>query len=296
MSKKALVFINIYKAGAQALADEINEELTRQGFLIDTLPLESDGLNLEDSSLGLYDLAFSLGGDGTVLSAARAMARFGTPIFPIHLGTLGFIASVLPEQWADTFKQWKAGDVGLSQRLMLEARVERADKVMTLGTCLNDIVISASGIAKLIRLKVEVGASLILGEYRSDGLIVATPTGSTAYSMSASGPILDPEMDALIINPICPFSLSSRPLVVPAGEAIVIKVEPHQRSGVLLTLDGQVTQRLEPNDRVYVKQAPYRATFIASDRSVFYEALRVKLSRSGSADDDGKAGDGGDHA
>jgi NAD+ kinase len=180
---------------------------------------------------------------------------------------------------------------------------------MALGTCLNDIVISASGIATLIRLKVAISASLDLGVYRADGLIVATPTGSTAYSVSAGGPILDPEMDALIINPICPFSLSNRPLVVPAGETITITVEPRQRSGVLLTLDGHVTQKLEPNDRVYVKQAPYRATFIASGRSVFYEALRAKLSWSGNASGAGaassaradkvgasSAGDGGDHA
>jgi NAD+ kinase len=296
MLKKALLFINIYKTGAQVLADEINEELTRQGFLTDKLSLESEGSKVEVSALDLYDLAFSLGGDGTVLFTARALARFGTPIFPIHLGTLGFIASVRPEQWADTFKQWQAGKARLSRRLMLEVRVERDDKVVALGTCLNDIVISASGIAKLIRLKVEFGASLGLGEYRSDGLIVATPTGSTAYSMSAGGPILDPEMDALIINPICSFSLSSRPLVVPAGETIAIRVEPCQRSGVLLTLDGQATQSLEPNDRIYVKQASYRATFIASDRSVFYEALRAKLSWSGSAGGARKADDGGGHA
>jgi NAD+ kinase len=238
MPKKALLFINIYKTGAQILADEISEELTRQGFLTDKLLLES-GLEIEDSALDMYDVAFSLGGDGTVLLAARALARFGTPIFPIHLGTLGFIASVRPEQWADTFKQWLAGKVELSRRLMLEVRVERANVgvasngAVSQGICLNDIVISASGIATLIRLKVEVSASLDLGEYRSDGLIVATPTGSTAYSVSAGGPILDPEMDALIINPICPFSLSNRPIVVPAGETIAITVEPRQRSGVL---------------------------------------------------------------
>jgi NAD+ kinase len=179
---------------------------------------------------------------------------------------------------------------------------------MALGTCLNDIVISASGIATLIRLKVAISASLDLGVYRADGLIVATPTGSTAYSVAAGGPILDPEMDALIINPICPFSLSNRPLVVPAGETITITVEPRQRSGVLLTLDGHVTQKLEPNDRVYVKQAPYRATFIASGRCVFYEALRATLSWSVIASSAGAAsgvvtsradgihGDGGDHA
>jgi NAD+ kinase len=272
MPKKALLFINTYKIGAKVLADEITEELVKQGFLIDTMSLE--GLRAGGGERGLYDLAFCLGGDGTVLLAARALACFGTPILPIHLGTLGFIASVRPAQWAETFRQWLEGRISLSRRLMLEVWVEQADNtVAAAGACLNDIVISASGVAKLIRLKVELGEAA-LGEYRSDGLIVATPTGSTAYSMSAGGPILDPEMDAFVITPICPFSLSSRPLVVPAGEAVAIRVEPRQRSNVLLTLDGQISRRLEPNDRVYVKQAPYRAAFIASDRSVFYEALR----------------------
>ncbi|MDR3343570.1 MAG: NAD(+)/NADH kinase [Treponema sp.] len=275
--KKAILFINLQKVNAKALADEITEALERKNSEVRSCTFESwSGLETKDE----YDIAFSLGGDGTVLYAARAMAPARVPIFPINLGTLGFIAAVPPDAWAAVYDRWAAGRVGCSRRLMLEVRVERRGRTVTQGSCLNDAVISASGIAKVIRLHVE-SDYMRLGEYRSDGLIVATPTGSTAYSVSAGGPILDPELEAIIINPICPFTLSNRPIVIPAREVLFVEVEAEQRSGVLLTLDGQITEPLEPGDRIYIRQAPYEARLIASDRSMFYKALRTKLSWSG---------------
>jgi NAD+ kinase len=166
---------------------------------------------------------------------------------------------------------------------MLEISVEREGKIVFKDLCLNEMVVSADGIAKVIRLHVE-SEYMRLGKYRSDGLIIATPTGSTAYSVSAGGPILDPEMSALIINPICPFTLSNRPLVVPSREALVVEVEKEQRSAVVLTLDGQITEHLEPCDRIYIKQAPFEVQLIASDRVMFYKALRTKLSWGGGPD------------
>jgi NAD+ kinase len=121
----------------------------------------------------------------------------------------------------------------------------------------------------------------MMGQFRSDGLIVATPTGSTAYSVAAGGPILEPEMEAIIINPICPFTLSNRPIVLPPRETVIVEVEKEQRSGVLLTVDGQVTEPLEPGDRIYVREAPYQAQLVASGRIAFYQALRTKLAWSG---------------
>jgi NAD+ kinase len=171
---------------------------------------------------------------------------------------------------------------------MLEARVEREGREVFSSCCLNDFVISSSGIAKIINLSVsaghEEGAEFVhLGSYRSDGLIVATPTGSTAYSVAAGGPIVDPELQALILNPICPFTLSRRPMVLPAGEPLLIEVEQEQRSGVLLTVDGQVTEALESGDKVFISRAANPVTLIATDRTVFYEALKTKLSWMGAA-------------
>jgi NAD+ kinase len=300
--KKALLFINLHKSNAKALAEEIRAELESRHIEVNFFTFDSSaGFRREDS----YDLAFSLGGDGTVLYTARAMAPLGVPIIPVNLGTLGFIAAVQPENWKRIFEQWQADQVPVSRRFMLEVNVERRGKRLILGSCLNDAVISALGIAKIIRLKVESEFPLLpsstdpesggkmeyirMGQYRSDGLIVATPTGSTAYSVASGGPILEPEMEAIIINPICPFTLSNRPLVLPASETVIVEVEAEQRSGVLLTVDGQVTEPLEPGDRIYLKRAPFEALLIASGRFAFYNALRTKLAWSG-------AGDRGGHA
>jgi NAD+ kinase len=297
--KRALLFVNSHKAEAPALADEVARELTRLGIaavpwpfggesgvpmgLVPRLPPDID---IEKG----FDLAFSLGGDGTVLYVARTIAPYGVPVFPINIGTLGFIAVVHPGEWRSVFEQWRRGAVGVSRRLMLEVSVERQGKTIARLSCMNDAVISASGIAKIIRLQVasdtksspDAGRQYMrLGNYRSDGLIVATPTGSTAYSVAAGGPILDPEIEALIINPICPFTLSNRPIVVPAGETVIVEVEAEQRSGVLLTVDGQVTEPLEPNDRVFIRKADYEARLIASGREGFYKALQTKLNWSG---------------
>jgi NAD+ kinase len=208
------------------------------------------------------------------------------PIFPINVGTLGFIAVVHPRAWREVFEEWRLGRLAVSRRLMLDITVERRGTNVIAARCLNDAVISAAGIAKIIRLEVSLagshgGGPMDLGRYRSDGLIVATPTGSTAYSVAAGGPILDPEIDALIINPICPFTLSNRPVVVPARETIIAEVEAEQRSGVLLTADGQQSFPLEPGDRVFIRKAPYEAKIVASGRQGFYKALRTKLNWSG---------------
>jgi NAD+ kinase len=173
---------------------------------------------------------------------------------------------------------------------MLELAVERGGREILKGCCLNDVVFSASGIAKIIRLKVSYSESdrqgfIKLGQYRSDGLIVSTPTGSTAHSVAAGGPIVDPELEVLILNPICPFTLSNRPMVLPAGERILVEVEEEQRSGVLLTVDGQVTEKLKSRDRVYMKKAPYPCLLVSSGRTGFYHSLRTKFGLAGGADE-----------
>jgi NAD+ kinase len=281
--KKVLLMVNPHKANAQVLAEEITRQFVRRNIKVHTCILDR-GQRCPDKDG--YDMAFSLGGDGTVLFTARIMAPLGVPILPVNLGTLGFIAAVHPDDWDDVFCRWVRGEAGISRRLMLEVRVERRGSVTVQGACLNDVVISASGIAKIIRLQVKSelipGEYISLGQYRSDGLIVATPTGSTAYSVAAGGPILDPEIEAVIINPICPFTLSNRPMVVPAHETVVVEVEAEQRSGVLLTVDGQVTEALEPYDRISIRKAPYLARLIASDRRDFYRVLRTKLNWPGS--------------
>jgi NAD+ kinase len=281
MGKSAILFVNLHKENASRVSDIICNELEKRGISAAVFSFEGKP---EKPPSGKWDIAFSLGGDGTVLNTARCLAPLGVPILPVNLGTLGFIASVNMDEWLDVFNHWERGEISLSQRRMLEISVERASKIVLEKTCLNDAVISASGIARLINLNVHIGAdenTTSLGSYRCDGLIVATPTGSTAYSMAAGGPILDPEMEAMILNPICPFALSNRPLVLPSRQTLCVTVANEQRSGVLLTVDGQDTFNLECADRIYARQAPHNALLISAGRQSYYSALRTKLFWSG---------------
>ena len=289
--RKAIMFINPQKKSARDLGKEIKQELADIGIEADAFSFKSKpGFDTKE----VYDVAISLGGDGTVLYAARTMSPLGVPVFPVNLGTFGFIAGVSPVEWKKLFTLWLSGKVRLSQRLMLEIKVERGNSTV-LKTCgLNDVVFSASGIAKIISLKVSysepsVQGFMKLGSYRSDGLIVATPTGSTAHSIAAGGPIVDPELEALILNPICPFTLSHRPMVIPAEEMLLVEVEEEQQSGVLLTVDGQESEKLKIGDRIYLKKAPFYSLLVASDRTVFYQALRNKLGWTGGAEGKGYA-------
>jgi NAD+ kinase len=287
--RRALLVVNTQKDQARELAGRIAATLKEQG--VDTVSRATDASR--PARTGACDIAFSLGGDGTVLFAARVAAPLSIPILPVNLGTLGFIAAVQVDAWQAAFQSWLEGTAAVSRRLMLTISVERKGGEVFRSVCLNDAVISGSGMAKLINLKVdaEIGAGagghavrIMLGQYRADGLIVATPTGSTAYSLSAGGPLFDPEMEALIINPICPFTLSIRPLVVPADETVIVEIAPEQRSEVLLSVDGQLSAPLLPGDRVFIRKAPFKAALIASGRQVFYNVLRDKLNWSGGTD------------
>ena len=286
--RRVILFVNREKNLARDLENEIRAELTSLNIEADTFSFKGKA---DFNTKAGYDIAISLGGDGTVLTVARTISPLGVPIFPVNFGTFGFIAGVQPLEWRDIFNKWLQGKAPLSRRLMLEIAVEREGVEVLRGCCLNDVVVSASGIAKIINLRVsysETGRTGFtkLGQYRSDGLIVSTPTGSTAYSVSAGGPIVDPELEALILNPICPFTLSHRPMVLPAGETVLIEVEKEQRSGVLLTVDGQVTERLKSRDRIYLKKAPYHCLLINSGRKGFYQTLRTKLAWTGGGEDE----------
>ena len=277
--KRVIMFVNIKKKDARSIGEDIKKELDKLKIKLDTF--SSKGKPDFHTEAG-YDLAISLGGDGTVLAAARAMSPLEVPIFPVNLGTFGFIAAIQPEEWKEKLESWIHGKIPLSKRLMLEISVERGGQEVLKGCCLNDVVISSSGIAKIINLRVSyydpgLKKILNLGSYRSDGLIVATPTGSTAYSAASGGPIVDPELNAIILNPICPFILSSRPMLLPSEEIIQVEVEREQQSRVVLTVDGQVTEKLKGDDKVFLKKAPYHCLLVDSGREGFYKTLGTKL-------------------
>jgi NAD+ kinase len=280
--QRAILFVNLHKNNADLAAGEICTELEGRGVEVTKFAFEGRPAS---APVGAWDIAFSLGGDGTVLYAARTLAPSDTPILPLRLGTLGFLTGVESHQWIPVYEQWLNGTAQISLRCMLGLSVEREGITIYENICLNDIVISASGIAKLINLRVRTefapGEFADLGCYRSDGLICATPTGSTAYSMAAGGPIVDPEMEAKIISPICPFTLSSRPLVLPSRQLLLVSVDKEQRSGVLLTIDGQDTLGLAPCDTITIGHYPHYARLITAGHSAYYSALREKLAWKG---------------
>jgi len=276
--RKVLIIANLLKDDAAGVAREMAAHLRTLGVSAEIFAFS--GPPGENPSAEGLDLVVTLGGDGTVLFAARSAALHGVPVLPFNLGRLGFIAGFGKSDWAVALDLWLAGRIGLTARSMLAVEVRREGQAVASFDALNDGVVSAQGIAKVIGLDIRVGGSH-LGSYRSDGVIVATPTGSTAYNLAAGGPVLHPEMDAMILNPICPFTLSNRPLVVPGSERIDVLIEEGKRAAVMLTVDGQVTFDLKAGDRVYFTHGKRRALIYTPERLAFYDVLREKLSWSG---------------
>lgn len=275
--KKVILIASTKNAATADIVGEIENYLFGKG--IETVFFGFNGnKNLPD--LTGVDAAFSLGGDGTVLFSSRFLAPHGIPILPVNMGDFGFITEVTAEEWKSAFDKYESGYLGIKKHLMLSVSVVRNGKKIEEFTGLNDAVVCAAGISKIVRLFLSL-TDTDIGEYRADGVIVSSPTGSTAYSAAAGGPILDPEMAALIINPICPFTLSNRPLVVKESELVRIKIMEKQRTEVILTIDGQNAVTLFPDDIVEIKQSSRKALIIKSDKRNFYEVLRTKLNWSG---------------
>ncbi|MDH7484252.1 MAG: NAD(+)/NADH kinase, partial [Spirochaetales bacterium] len=199
------------------------------------------------------------------------------------LGTLGFIASNRRETWLETFDLWSAGMLGFSRRLMLAVEAYRGQEKLYHGHALNDVVVSSEGNARMIRMCLSINGECF-GNYRADGLIAATPTGSTAYNLAAGGPAVYPEMSALIINPICPFTLASRPLLVPGDMPIEITIEETRRIGALLTIDGQEMLPLCKGDSVLLSRHVRDVLLVVPGGNAFFHALRSKLGWSGGSD------------
>lgn len=272
---------NMHKQESAALIDEIQQRLTADGIDVHVRRFYGDA---EIGDIPAADLVISLGGDGTVLYCARLVADKGIPILPVNLGSFGFITEVAAEEWYDAIVAYQAGEVVVGSRLMLQAELYRKGQLLCTNTGLNDIVITKAGISNLISVKVRVSGG-VLGRYRADGVLVATPTGSTAYSAAAGGPILYPEMQAIIVNPVCPFTLSYRPVVLPPEETVTIEVDEPQRAQLMLTVDGQTMVAMQEGDVVQIRRASHEIGILRSTRRSFYDVLRSKLNWSGGPDD-----------
>ncbi len=219
---------------------------------------QGGGLPLEALAAAV-DLLIVLGGDGSVLSAARAIGTSAVPVFPINLGRLGFLTQVGPEELDAALSALFAGNYRVEPRARIEVALCRREREEPGALVLNDAVVSHEAhVARMIELEVRIDGRAV-ARYRADGLIVSTPTGSTAYNLSAGGPILDPSLAGMILNPICPHTLSQRPLVLDAARTVEIAVAS---PAALLTLDGQVGSPLREGDLVRVRTSAHPARFV----------------------------------
>ena len=220
-------------------------------------------------------LLLVLGGDGTMLAAARLAAPRQIPILPINMGSLGFLTSFTLDELYPALEETLAGNSSISQRVMLQAELVRAGDVIESQRALNDVVIHKGALARMIQLELSINSDFVC-RYRADGLIVSSPTGSTAYSLSAGGPIVHPAVEAFIITPICPHMLTDRPVVVRDYCCLEVKLNGDTES-VYLTLDGQRGVPLEPTDIVRVTRAKEQLQLIQPPKKPYFEILRNKL-------------------
>lgn len=224
-------------------------------------------------------LVIVLGGDGTLLSAARAVGGRDIPLFAVNLGGLGFLTAITVDQIFQQLELALAGDFTVSHHRMLHCGLWRGDKQLIAYDALNDMVLTKAEIARMIELEVQIDGRFVT-IYKADGLIVATPTGSTAYSLSAGGPIVMPDVAALAITPICPHTLTNRPLLVP--DTSVIQVINRSDDGVTyLTIDGQVGEVVSQGDYVVCERSSYTSSLIRVPGKMFFDVLREKLKWGG---------------
>jgi NAD+ kinase len=224
---------------------------------------------------GCSDLLIVLGGDGTLLSAARLAASQKVPILPVNLGGLGFLTTVSLDELYPILEEIFSGKHRISERVMLQAEITRDGNVIRRQIALNDAVLNKAALARIMDLELRVNGEYVT-TYKADGLILSTPTGSTAYSLAAGGPIIYPIVEAFVITPICPHTLTNRPLVVPDSVKIDIGFKSEDEA-VFLTLDGQVGIQLARNDQIQIRKAPEKLYLVRPAKKTYFEILRNKL-------------------
>jgi NAD+ kinase len=279
--KRIGITVNANKPKAYEIAGKLLQLLEEKGA---TVYLESDIARQQgrpEIALNFavfphkIDLVFVLGGDGTLLGAARQFAPFHLPLLGINVGYLGFLSEAEPEHLATVVQRVLKGDYGIEQRLMLETELVRAGEVIERGIALNDVGIAKGSFGRMITCKVAMD-EMYLATYAGDGLIISTPTGSTAYSLSCGGPIVYPELQMLLLTPICPHTLTSRPLVLPAESILEVQVSAVHHE-ISMTIDGQLGYILKAGDCVKVRRAKYHTLLIKWQERSFFEVVRKKL-------------------
>lgn len=276
------VFPNIDKASADDVLRRVVDFYRDKAVRI-MLPLDEarffnyDELgttNIEDQDL---DLAISIGGDGTLLGVCRRLAHHGVPVCGINIGNFGFLADIELSEIESHLEKILLGDYHIEERLMLAGFVKSGQQEQFAGHAINDVVLAKGGGARMLRLGISIDDCRI-ADYKADGVIVSTATGSTAYSLSAGGPIINPKLKVLLLTPICPHTFNARPMIIAEDESVHIHIAAvHQDT--LLTFDGQESYRLLPGDDVIVRKSKTPARIIKFKDKNYYQTVRTKLWR-----------------
>ena len=266
---------------ARIAAELVDWFLTRQ---IKALLEEETARQIERPQVGVSheelgarsDLVIVIGGDGTLLAAARLLCGREVPILAINYGGLGFLTAVTMSELYTDLERTLAGDFVSDHRMMLDVSLVRDGQPIANHRVLNDIVINKGTSARMIEVEARVDDKYV-STFRADGLIIATPTGSTAYNLSAGGPIVHPDLTAVLMTPICPHTLTNRPIVLPDDVRIVVTLNSHGEEGVYATLDGQVSLAIEAGDSIEARAASERVELIAPAGKSYFDVLREKL-------------------
>lgn len=266
------ILYNPRVAQARSLAEEVAAWVERQGRQVRVCTTDGapDTLRLQEA-----ELLVTLGGDGSILRAARAAAPCGTLLLGVNLGRVGFLTEAEPETWREVLSQVLSGDYWVEERMMLRVMAWRSGESLGQAEALNDVVVGRGAQARVVHLRTEVDGGY-LATYVADGLIVATPTGSTAYALAAGGPILPPHLRNILLVPVAPHLSMDRPIVL--AEGVTVRIVVVGGRPAVLTVDGQVQARLESGDEVMVEASPHVACFArVQERTYFYKTLVTRL-------------------
>jgi len=282
--KKIGIVANIAKEKSSAYVIRLRDWLLHQGlqvFLDDAVAIRiGESTGLERSNLAAaVDLIVVFGGDGTMLRVARAVCGYDIPILGINIGGLGYLTEVNLNEMINALGMIIEGNFKTEKRMMLDVVADRHGEMVGEGTVLNEVVINRAHLSRIVELETAIN-DRHLATFKADGLIIATPTGSTAYSLSAGGPIIFPEQNAMILNPICAHTLTNRPVILPEDVRVKVILWTKEQ-GATLTLDGQVSFTLKSGDTIRVQKSRYVTTLVASPHRDYLEILRTKLGWGG---------------
>jgi NAD+ kinase len=262
-------------AEAMATAVEVSDWLDKRGIARAGEALSAMA-EADDKAAALdADLIVVLGGDGTMIATARMIGERDVPVLGINYGGLGYLTDFRIEELFPALESITGGHYDIDRRVMLDAELHHGGEPTARGRVLNDVVINKAALARIIEIEVKLNG-LFVNSFRSDGLIVSTPTGSTAYNLSAGGPIIYPSMNAVVLTPICPFTLTNRPIVVPDTAEIELRLKD-ENEGVVLTFDGQTGYALTADDRVLIRKSATTFNLVKPANRNYFDVLRNKL-------------------